>query len=312
MDKLGDIELFVQIVKHNGLAAAGKKLGLSPASTTARLNRMEAAYGVRLLNRTTRRIALTDEGRAFYESCQHILADMKQAEDRLVTGRNVLAGRLRVTATVDLGKQHIAPLLADFVKLHPEVWAHLHLVDHLVNLADGEYDLAIRYGALNDSRMVARKLADSNRVIFASPEYLEEFGEPKTPEDLLNHKCLALVREDRPLTSWYFIHKGIKSSVEVHPTLSSNDGSQIRDWALEGKGIALKSFWDVKGDFDANRLVPLLADFNPNYSSEVMSNRADLYAVYPSKTFLPERTRALIDYLVEYFDKLKNTDAAEH
>jgi len=301
MDKLGDIELFVKIVKNKGLAAAGKEMGLSPATTTARLARLESRYGVRLLNRTTRRISLTEEGKAFFKSCQRIIADISEAEERLITGRHFFAGKLRVTATIDLGKQEIAPLIAKFVKRHPMVSAHLLLVDHVVNLVQDEYDVAIRYGTLRDNRMVARRLADNYRVLVASKDYIARRGKPLTPNDLANHNCLAIIREDQALTHWYFNHDGIKSSIVVQPTLSSNDGSQIREWALDGLGVALKSYWDVKKDLENGRLITVLSDYQPNYSPDAQSSDAVLNAVYVSKEFMPERTRAFIDFLVEHF-----------
>ena len=304
MDKFGDIELFINIVKHKGLAAAGREQGLSPASATARLNRLEKSYGVRLLNRTTRSVTLTEEGRAFYESCVRILADVQQAEERLTTGQSALAGRLKVTATNDLGRNEIAPLLKKFIEKYPNVSVHLTLVDDLVNLVDGGYDLAIRYGAMTDSSLIARKLAVSERMLCATPAYLEKHGNPKTPEDLKDHCCIAMEREEQYLQRWHFTKDGVKSSHDIDMIMSSNDGGQVRQWALDGLGIAIKSYWDIRTDLDSGRLISLLESYNPSYAPRTGDYNSDLYAVYISRDFLPERTRMFINLLIEHFQEL--------
>jgi len=305
MDKFGDIELFVKIVRHNGLASAGKELGLSPASITGRLNRLETSYGVRLLNRTTRRIALTEEGRSFYESCVRILSDVHEAEEKLMTGRDQLSGSLKISTTFDLGKQQIAPLLGHFAKQNPNIRAHLNLDDDMVNLVEDEFDLAIRYGALQDSRMVARKLTDNYRVLCAAPAYLKENGPPSSPSDLKNHRCLAMVREKQTITHWHFNKQGQDLSVDIMPSLTSNNGAQIREWALSGLGIALKSYWDIKSDLDAGRLELVLKEYRK--SSTAAQDNPNLYIVYPTRKFLPARTKAFIDLLIDHFASLQKS-----
>lgn len=305
MDKLGDLELFIKIVRHKGLAAAGREQGLSPASATAKLNRLEANYGVRLLNRTTRSVTLTDEGRAFYESCVRIVSDIEQAEERLITGQGALAGRLKITATIDLGRNEIAPILEAFIKQHPNVSAHLTLVDHVVNLVEEGYDLAIRYGSMHDSGLIARKLAKSKRVLCASPDYLKKHGNPLKPEDLINHHCIAMMRDDgQYLRHWHFHRDGVQSSHILAIKMSSNDGAQRRQWALNGLGLTLKSYWDIKSDLESGQLVSVLDEYNPDYIPNTPSYNVDLNAVYISREFLPERTRAFVNMLIEHFDKL--------
>lgn len=302
MNKLGDIELFVSIVQNKGLGAGAKKLGLSPASATSRMNNLESNYGVRLLTRTTRKVSLTEEGRTFYAHCLKILQEVRAAEDHIKSSRGELSGNIKLTSTVDLGKSVIAPLVADFANAHPAVAVELTLLDHVVNLVDEGFDLAIRYGDLPDSRMIARKLATNTRLLFAAPEYIREHGEPKTPDELLKHRCLGLSRADQSLNSWYFYREGTQLVHSIDPVLSSNDGSQIRQWAIDGHGIALKSYWDVKEDLEAKRLVPLLPEYQVNYWHDG-HNSADLYAVYPSKEYVPDRVRALLELLIQRFSK---------
>lgn len=302
MDKLGDIELFVTVVKLKGMAIAGRKLGMSPASVTARLNRLESAYGVRLLTRTTRQISLTDEGALYYKHCLKIIEEVHLADESLTSIDGELKGHLKITATVDIGKQYVSPVLSEFVRRHPKVSAHLQLMDHVANLVEGDYDLAIRFGGLADNRMVARRLCANRRVLFASPDYLEKNGTPLSPEDLVNHQCLGLAREDQSLNTWHFVKSGKKTSMIIHPTLTSNDGAMIRQWALDGNGIALKSYLDIKSDVDNGLLEIFMEEHRPDYFSDRDQNSADLFAIYPSKSYLPNRVSHFIALLLDAFD----------
>ena len=300
MDKLGDMDLFVRVVRNQGLAAAGREAGLSPARMTARMNRLEARYGVRLLHRSTRHVAPTAEGERFYHRCVQILAEIEQAEEQLNSGREALSGPLRVTATSDLGRQHIAPVLAEFVAAHPLVTPYLQLTDGVANLSGEEFDLAIRYGQLPDSRLVARRLARSRRILCASPDYLKQNGKPEHPDELAQHRCLAMVRHNEPLTTWYFNSPDGPNAIAVTPALSCNDGAQIRDWALGGAGIALKSIWDVSEDLAQGRLLTVLEAYAPNFTSDGDAN-ADLHAVFHKRKYLPQRITEFVNCLQTRF-----------
>lgn len=306
MDKLGDMDLFVRIIKNGGLAAAGREVGLSPARMTARMNELEKRYSVRLLNRTTRSVSLTDEGREFYQTCERILAEVTQAEIRLQSGRECFAGPLRITATSDLGQQHVAPVLSKFVHDHPDVKPYLYLTDGIVNLTEEGFDLGVRYGVLADSTMVARKLADSRRVLCASPTYLKRRGIPTTPDALIKHDCLAMIRATEPLVTWYFQSKNSRVAINIQPARATNDGSLIRHWAIEGAGIALKSIWDVAQDIKDNRLVTILDQYTQDFERKGTEGSADLNVIYPNRQFLPERTRGFIDVLASYFSAIAN------
>lgn len=301
MDKLGDIDLFVRVIKNEGLAAAGREVGLSPARMTARMNGLEQRYGVHLLNRSTRRISLTDEGREFYSACERILAEVEQAEVSLQTGQTCFAGPLRITTTSDLGQQHVTPVLSRFVDEHPNVTPYLYLSDGVVNLTEGGFDLGVRYGVLSDSTLVARRLASSRRVLCASPGYLKRKGTPVTPNALADHDCLVMVRMAEPLTTWHFQMADEKLSISIQPVRASNDGALIRRWAVEGAGIALKSFWDVANDLKAKRLVTLLDNYTHDFERKGTSGGADLHVVYPSRKFIPQRIRGFIDALADHF-----------
>lgn len=301
MDILKDMDLFVRVVRNGGLAAGGREVGLSPASMSARLKQFEAHYGVRLLRRTTRQVALTEEGRRFFDACQRVLAEVEQAEHELRTGRERLAGPLRITATSDLGQQHVAPVLDAFVAENPDVRPYLHLTDGVVNLVEDGFDLGVRYGMLADSRLVTRKLADNSRVLCASPGYVERKGLPQTPGDLSDHECLVLIRAGEPLTTWHFQSDLGAQSVTLQPARSSNDGALVRRWALAGAGIALKSFWDVRADIEAGRLVTVLDQFTGDFDRHGTTGGADLYVVCPGRDYLPVRIRGFVETLANYF-----------
>ncbi|RTZ58105.1 MAG: LysR family transcriptional regulator [Gammaproteobacteria bacterium] len=302
MSRIDDIELFVRVVKAGGLATAGRQIGLSPSSMTARINALERYYKTRLLNRTTRRISLTDAGESFYHSCLRILEQLEDAEACLQKHQQNLSGRLRITAPSDLGGQYIAPALAEFVRINPEVRPHLHLGDGVVNLIEQGFDLGVRFGNLPDSNLVVRHLADNRRILVAAPAYVQKHGRPASPEDLSQHRCLVLERHGEALNEWRFRDNEGSRRITVTPTLSSNDGSVIRRWALAGAGIACKSVWDVKQDIAASRLVTLLDEHVLGFQHSD-NQKTGLQIIYPSRRYLPRQVAAFIEYLRARMDE---------
>ena len=309
MDKLGDMDLFVRVVKNGGLASAGREVGLSPASMSARMNALEARYNTRLLNRSTRHVSLTETGQQFYEACLNILADMSEVESQILGSQEYLTGSLRITAPSDMGQQHIMPVLSKFVEDNPEITPHLHLTDGIVNITKEGFDCAIRYGDLPDSSLVARKLASNHRVLCASPKYLKQRGTPQTPQELTKHDCLTMTRGTEPLSSWHFQTSNGLESIAIKAARSSNDGAIVRRWAIEGAGIALKSHLEVAEDIKAKRLNVVLKEFMPDFnkgkSNKDKSTSADLHIIYPSRQYLPKRVTAFITVLLAHFDSLK-------
>jgi DNA-binding transcriptional LysR family regulator len=304
MDKLGDMDLFVRVVKNGGLAVAGREVGLSPASMSARMNALEARYGTRLLNRSTRHVSLTETGQQLYEASLRILADVSEVESQIVGDKDLLTGSLRITVSSDIGRQHIATVLSQFVATHPKVTPYLHLTDDIVNISEEGFDCAIRHGDLPDSSLVARKLASNHRVLCASPQYVKQNGSPKTPKELQNHRCLTMTRGNEPLTNWHLqTSKGLETVV-IKGSRSSNDGAMVRQWVLEGAGIALKSYLEVAEDIKAKRLVVILDDFMPDFIKG-NSNSADLHVIYPSRQYQPKRVKAFIEALIGYFEALR-------
>nr|WP_222939699.1 LysR family transcriptional regulator [Photobacterium sp. BZF1] len=296
--------LFASIVKNQGLAAAGRELGLSPATVTARLQTLEERYGVKLLNRSTRHLSLTDSGALYHQACLEILDSVRETENLLQTGLKEVRGTLKISAPRDIGKQYISPIVSAFAEQYPDVTPYLYLNDNLSNLAESGLDIVIRYGELADSNLISRKLAASRRVLCASPEYLAKKGTPLTPQDLANHDCLAMVRSNEELKTWHFQDNGKHNVITVLPKRCSDDGEVIRQWALEGAGIALKSILDVQEDINQRRLVTLLNGYMKNFNASTSSAGADLNVIYMSRQYQPKRIRLFLDFLIERFELL--------
>ncbi|PSS73375.1 LysR family transcriptional regulator [Shewanella algae] len=301
MDKFADMTLFVSIVKNQGLAAAGRELGLSPATVTARLQSLEERYGVKLLNRSTRHISLTDSGALYHQASLEIINSVKETENLLQTGTKEVRGPLKISAPRDIGKQYVSPILTAFTELYPDVIPYLYLNDHLTNLAESGLDIVIRYGELADSNLISRKLASSRRVLCASPDYLAKKGTPITPQDLVGHDCLAMIRSNEELKTWHFQDDEGYKAITVVPKRFSDDGEVIRQWALQGAGIALKSILDVQQDIKQQRLVTVLNGYMKNFSASSSATGADLNVIYLSRQYQPKRIRLFVDFLIERF-----------
>lgn len=295
MSKIDNMELFVQVVKTGGLAAAGRQIGLSPASMTARINALEKHYNTRLLNRSTRKISLTDAGQRFYAACLRVLAEVEGAEALLQNDKEALSGQLRVTATSDFGRQFVAPALSEFVNLHSEVIPYLHLTDSVMNLVEHGFDLGVRFGNLPDSNLIVRRLADNYRVLVASPDYLKQHGIPEKPKDLVQHRCLVMERLGEPLNEWRFRSDDGHQTIKVHPALVSNDGAIMRQWAFLGAGIAYKSIWDVKSDLETGKLVSILEDFVLGFQHSD-NKKTGLQLIYSSRQYLPRQVAGFIEF----------------
>jgi DNA-binding transcriptional LysR family regulator len=283
-DNLFDMVVFVHVVETGSLSGAARDLHLSVAVVSRRLSRLEERLGVRLANRTTRRLSLTAEGAAFHARCVRILEDVEDAETEVTRGRNIATGLLRVTSTFAFGRRRLAPLLHEFGQLHPGLQIHLDASDGFVNLVESGYDLAIRFGALADSNLIVRQLAPNVRVICAAPAYLERRGRPDAIEGLLNHDCI--IYGNPPMDNWRFADG---SSIRVKGTLSANDGDVAHAWALEGAGLVLKSIWDVEKDIRVGRLEVVLP--------ALRLPAAPIHAVYPHRRHTAAKVRLCVDFL---------------
>jgi DNA-binding transcriptional LysR family regulator len=290
-DALQEITIFAKVVGTGSLSAAARDLGISPALVSRRLASLEARLGVRLINRTTRSLHLTDEGAAYHETCTRVLADIEEADTAVSARRAEPRGVLRVALPASFGNQHVAPLVPKFAERYPDVQLALSLSDRAVNVVEEGFDLAIRIADLADSSLAARKLAPNRRVVCASPAYLRRHGTPRTPEDLAKHNCLAT---DFAMNWGYRGPDAKPGSVRVTGRYACDNWEVLREWALAGLGIALKSTWDVRRHLEDGSLVSLF----PGYT---FATDVAIYAVYPHRRHLPAKTRAFIEFLAESF-----------
>jgi DNA-binding transcriptional LysR family regulator len=303
-DTLHEMSVFTRVVATGSLSAAARELGVSPAVVSRRLAALESRLGVRLINRTTRSLHLTDEGTTYLETCGRILSEIEEADAAVAAGRGEPMGMLRVALPASFGNQHVAPLIPKFAARYPKVQISLSLSDRAVNLIEEGFDLAVRIGELEDSSLAARKLAPNRRVVVASPEYLQRHGAPRTPAELTQHNCLTTANELS--MTWEYRHPdGVPSSVRVAGRFACDNWEVLRDWALAGMGIALKSTWDVRRHLEDGSLVPLL----PGYTFDT---DVAIWAVYPHRRHLSAKTRVFIDFLAESFGPEPYWDRAGH
>jgi DNA-binding transcriptional LysR family regulator len=295
MNLIDSLALFVRIVERGGLAAAGRDMSLSPAMVTERLAAMEAHYGARLLNRTTRSVSLTDEGKLLLEGARQLVSDAADMRSRIKLGVNRISGSVRISASNDLGRNRVAQILDAFMQAHPDISIELLLSDGYVDMAAQGIDLAIRLGNLKDSSLNAVRLGNNRRIVCAAPSYIQAHGAPALPRDLSQHNCLLMrlgLDVDR---EWSFSESGRTTTVVVNGNRIANDGGLVRQWCVQGYGIALKSHWDVKEDLSAGRLQELLPQFAPPQSA--------VHALYQGGSSIPKRVRALIDAMVLGFSE---------
>ncbi|MHA6204722.1 LysR family transcriptional regulator [Dyella soli] len=284
-----DMRLFVRAVTDGSLSAAGRELGLSPAAASKRMNRLEQALGVRLLQRSSRRLTLTEEGSIYYERCLAIIADVDDANAAVGLGQLEVRGQLHVTASVDMGRQYIGLIAAGFAAQHPQLKLRLTHSDAMLDLFEHGVDVAVRSGTMTDSRLVSRLLALNFRVVCAAPSYLARRGRPASADDLAGHDCLMLHRPGQAILPWILQTPEGPRTLRIDPSITCSDGDLMRALAVAGHGLAFKSAWDIAADVREGRLVPLLAD--------VILPEANIFAIYPSRCYLPARIRLFVDHL---------------
>ena len=287
-----EMAVFSKVVAAGILSAAARELGLSPALISRRLAGLEARLGVRLINRTTRSLRLTDEGAGYYDTCTRVLAEIEEADAAVSAGRVEPQGALKVAMPASFGHQHLAPLIPEFASRYPQVRLALSLSDRNVNVIEEGFDLAIRIAHLEDSSLAARRLAPNRRVVCASPAYLERHGTPRTPQDLAQHNCLTA--NDFVMNWDYKEPDGRPGSVRVSGRYACDNWEVLREWALAGMGVALKSTWDVYRHIEDGSLVSVCPGYT--FGSDVA-----IYAVYPHRRFLPAKTRVFIEFLAASF-----------
>lgn len=286
-----ELKFFAVVAASETLTAASRELGLSLPVVSKRLAALEARLGVQLVHRGIRRLSLTSEGGVFARGVHSILSEIQQLEDD-VTGQSVeLRGSLVVESTMGLGRAHVGPLLGEFAALHPRLDVQLSISPLPLSPHRREFDVAVHVGAPQDSSLRIRRIATSRRLVCASPEYLRRDGTPSNVADLADHNCIVLRENHSDFAQWRFGVGGDEFQVRVDGSLSSNDGDIVTGWALEGRGLIMRSSWHVAAMLADGRLVQVLPD--------VPTPNADVYALYADTGHVPARVSQVIDFLAQ-------------
>jgi DNA-binding transcriptional LysR family regulator len=293
MDRFHAIEAFVKVVEAGSFARAADRLGVSVSSVSRHVTELEAHLHARLLNRTTRRLSLTEIGRTFHERCVQLLADLEEAEESAGEGTLAPRGTLRLTCGVTFGTRHLAPAVTEFMARYPEMRFDVELSDRIVDLVDEGFDAAVRIGAVGGQNLVARKVGVTQLVCCAAPAYLARHGEPRVPEELAAHACLTYAYAPQSGLWPFRDTDGRERSVRITGPVHANNGAFLEALAVAGVGIAFEPDFVVGPDVKAGRLVKILRTFLPR--------AAPIHVVYPSRRHLSAKVRAFTDFLMQRF-----------
>ncbi|QSX31086.1 LysR family transcriptional regulator [Shewanella cyperi] len=291
------LKLFVRIAGSHNISQAGESLGLSPAVASAHMAKLEQELGIRLLHRTTRQVSLTEEGKIFLPHAEEVLTTIESAKAAVGVGHSTPSGMLRITAPASFGRQHLIPAIAAFLRQNPLIRVDFNMSDTIVDLVEGGFDVAIRNAELKDSSLIARRLTLDKRIVCAAPAYLQQYGEPQTPQALVEHSSVCL----RNLETWSFVHDGKLISVKTHARMRTDNGEAMRDACCEGVGLAINSTWNAYRQLISGELVQVLKDYP-------LATEAAIWAVYPSSRLVPPKVRAFIDFLLEWFGEVPYWD----
>lgn len=292
MDTVQGMRTFVAVATHNSFTEGARRVGISTKLASKYVGQLEHRLNAQLLHRTTRSVTLTDTGRSYYDRCIPVLEQFDELEDLVQLRQTDLSGRIRVTASTGYGTMHLVRLLHPFQEAHPDVEVELHLSDHNVSLVDEGFDLALRFGTLEDSNLVARKLMDMRVVCCASPDYLARYGHPKQPQALTTHNCLLLAFATHS-NEWEFKGPDGTYKVPVSGNFRANSPPAVASMAADGLGIVRIPLYTAQPYIEDGRLQPLFEEYEPEQIS--------LYAVYPPSRHLTARIRALIDHLAAQY-----------
>lgn len=289
---LDDLRVFCTVARKSSFSGAAETLEVSAAYISKRVSVLEADLGTRLLHRSTRRVAITEAGERVYAWAEKILDDVDQLVEDVSTTRRVPRGTLRISSSFGFGRHIVAPALARLADKHPQLSVRLDLFDRLVDVAGERFDVDIRIGDDIAPHLIAKRLASNHRVLCASPAYVAEHGAPRQLADLAAHACLAIKERDHPFGLWRLHVRGEPQSIKVTGPLSTNHGEVAVQWALAGRGIVLRSMWDVRGLLESKQLIQVLPD---------VTQPANIWAVYPARLAASAKVRACVDFLAEEF-----------
>ena len=290
-----DLRVFLTVIRKAGFAAAADELGLSPAYVSKRIQILESTLATRLLHRTSRRIALTEDGERVQRWAVRILEDFQQLHDELSEAHAAPRGRLHLCSTFGFGRNHVAPAISKLAEQYPDLEIRLDLFDRVVDIVSEGFDLEIRVGDDIPGQHIGRQLVSNRRILCAAPDYLQRRGVPQSLAELEQHDCLVLKERDNAFGVWHLEHAGQHDSVRVRGPLSSNSGEIVLQWALDGRGVLLRSLWDVKPLLEQGRLVQVLHDYTQS---------ANVWAVYPTRLANSGKLRVCVEFLQAHFKQL--------
>ena len=290
-----EMAFFSVLARSGGFSAAARELGVTTPAVSKRLAQMEARLGVSLMTRTTRRVGLTPEGETYLTEARRILAEIDDMERLVTSALAAPKGLLRVNATLGFGRSHLAPLIAQFSRAHPEVQVQLQLSVGPPPLGDDAFDVCVGFGEPPDARVIAHLLAPNRRLLCASPGYLDRYGMPRVPHELAQHHCIGIRQGDESYGTWRLSLGKRTEAVKVRGNLSTNDGEIAVSWALAGLGIVMRAEWDVARYLRSGRLRQVLEHWQ--------TPSADIHAFYPQRHQTSARVRAFVEFLAAHFGK---------
>ena len=300
MNPIAHIENFITIIDCGSITAAAEKQDITPAAASKRLQQLENNLGIRLLTRNTRQIAVTEAGEYYYRHQKQLLAEIERIDQHVQGMQKQLKGNLNINTPMTYGKMRLTVHLAEFLRKHPEIRISCKFDDAYVDVNSGEFDLVVRIGNLQDSELVARKLQDVRLMIVASPDYLKTHGHPSHPDQLRKHNCLHYTNMDQREYWLFSDSSGNSIRVKTRGNFASNNGETLKTAATQGLGIVGIPDFAIDGELERGELIELFPDFSTIPLSA--------YAVYPSRRYLPEKTRSLIDFLRKKLNPAKNPE----
>ena len=291
---LEDLRLFCVVVRNRSFAESARELGISKAVVSKRIALLEAAVQERLFHRTTRSVSLTAQGEIVHQWAQRILEDVDLMGEAISREKAAPSGLLRICSSTGVGRSRLAPALSALARQYPQLEIQVELFDRPVDLVDEGFQLDIRVGQVREGNVIKRRIARNRRVLCAAPAYLERFGQPQSLEDLKAHHCIAIRERDQDFGRWELDGPEGRVAIRVSGPLSANNGEIVRQWAIDGHGIILRSTWDIGREIEAGLLVPVL----PRYYQQ-----ADVWAVYPSRLSVSAKVKVCVEFLEEWFER---------
>ncbi len=292
--QLDDLRLFCVVARNRSFAATSRELGISKAVVSKRIALLEGAVQESLFHRTTRNVSLTAQGEIVHQWAQRILEDVDLMGEAISREKAAPSGLLRICSSTGFGRSRLAPALSELARQFPLLEIQVELFDRLVDLVDEGFQLDIRLGHVREGNVIKRRIARNRRVLCASPAYLERFGMPQSLDDLQAHRCIPIRERDQDFGRWELDGPDGLVAIKVSGPLSANNGEIVRQWAIDGHGIILRSTWDISREIEAGLLLPVL----PQYFQQ-----ADVWAVYPSRLSVSAKVKVCVEFLEQWFEQ---------